>query len=83
VDEVAIGNGFNPSMLEISPVESAMRTFALSMGLLFYGLIVVVGCSSSSAPQPINGMTPAEYREKAELNAAAPTKPQKTARAPR
>jgi hypothetical protein len=62
-----------------------MRTLALLTGLLFYGLIIMVGCSSSSSspPKPIDGMSPAEYREKAELKAAKPTKPQNTARAPR
>jgi hypothetical protein len=62
-----------------------MRTLALLTGLLFYGLIIMVGCSSSSSSPPklIDGMSPAEYREKAELKAAKPTKPQNTARAPR
>jgi hypothetical protein len=84
VDEVAIGNGFNPSLLEISPVESEMRTFALLTGLLFYGLVVGAGCSSSSSPPgQINGMTPAEYREKAELSRMAPAKTQKTGGVPR
>ena len=42
-----------------------MRRLVLLSGLLFYGLIVVAGCSSSSSePAKIDGMTPAEYREK-------------------
>jgi hypothetical protein len=57
-----------------------MSPLVLLSGLLLFGLIVVVGCSSSSTqPAEINGMTPAEYREKGELSGrSAPAKAQKT-----
>ena len=57
-----------------------MRRFGLLAGPLLYGLIVVAGCSSSSSePVKIDGMTPAEYREKSEPSARVdPAKAQKT-----
>jgi hypothetical protein len=61
-----------------------MRRLALLPGLLSLGLIMVAGCSqSSSEPVKIDGMSPAEYREKAELGAGASAKTPKTGGAPR
>jgi hypothetical protein len=57
-----------------------MRRVVLLSGLLYYGLIVMAGCSSSSTSEPakIDGMSPAEYREKAEPAQNAQPKPKKT-----
>ncbi len=59
-----------------------MRRRVLLAGLLAYVLIVVAGCSSSSSePAKIDGMSPAEYREKGETT--VPAKAQKPAGARR
>ncbi len=61
-----------------------MRIIAMISGCLVMAgtLLVLSGCSSRSSSEPaepINGMSPAEYREKAELSreipAAKPKKP--------
>jgi hypothetical protein len=71
------------SLLDVLRVEPGMRRFVLLSGLLGYVLIVVTGCSSSSSqPAQIDGMTPAEYREKAEPSQKSPPKKTTTA-APR
>jgi hypothetical protein len=59
-----------------------MRRLALLTGLLFCGVIVVAGagCSESTPPpaEPIKGMTPGEYREKAEMSREIQPKTPKT-----
>jgi hypothetical protein len=77
---VGIGPDFDSSIFVVSSVEPDMRRLVLLAGLLFYGPIVATGCSSSSSePAKVDGMTPAEYREKGEPSArAAPAKAQKT-----
>jgi hypothetical protein len=51
---------------------------------LLYSLIFVAGCSESpKPPAKIDGLSPAEYREKAELSRALPVKKNKTGGAPR
>jgi hypothetical protein len=74
------GTVFDSSSPDASPVESEMRRGVLLLGLLFYGLIVMAGCSSSSPSEPakIDGMSPAEYREKAEPSQKAQPKTKKT-----
>jgi hypothetical protein len=63
----------------LPPAESVMRRLVLLSGLLSFALIVVAGCSSSSTePAKIDGMTPAEYREKGELSGRADPKAQKS-----
>jgi hypothetical protein len=52
-----------------------MRKLALICGCALFSLIVAAGCSSQSStdtPEPIKGMPPAEYREKAELSREIP-----------
>jgi hypothetical protein len=79
VTAVGIGPDFDSSFLVVSAVESNMRRLLLFAGLFVYGLIVVPGCSQSpSEPIKIDGMSPAEYREKAEPTQAIPAKKQKT-----
>jgi hypothetical protein len=61
-----------------------MRTRLPRLGLLLYSLIFGAGCSESpKPPAKIDGLSPAEYREKAELSRALPVKKNKTGGAPR
>jgi hypothetical protein len=66
--ECAKGLVIDSSSLDVSQVEWDMRKVVWPSGLVVIGLIAATGCSSSTPSQPaqIDGMSPAEYREKAE-----------------
>jgi outer membrane protein assembly factor BamE (lipoprotein component of BamABCDE complex) len=56
-----------------------MRRLMMVAGLFVYGAIALAGCSpSSSETVKIDGMSPGEYRDKADLSRAVPPKSPKT-----